>query len=131
MNKLHSVLESLEEEINTFLFSDKKENINKINELYSKIGNMLYNMGANPIIEHHLTDYSNPDKNKIAVRIELGKAICIQPEGTGCYDGPFAPILIERCCDKTTICIWSDINNEEPTHNIDINGALEINRKEN
>jgi hypothetical protein len=56
--------------------------------------------------------------------------ITIQHEGTGCQCGDFPPIFIEWYDGKPRIIIWADINEEEPTHIIDMSGALESNRRE-
>ena len=43
-------------------------------------------------------------------------------------DGPF--IYIDMFCDGAPkLLVWTDINNPNPTHTIDISGALETNRE--
>lgn len=54
--------------------------------------------------------------------------ITVQHEGTGCQCGDFPPIFIEWYDGKPRIIIWADINEEEPTHIIDMSGALEKHR---
>ena len=54
----------------------------------------------------------------------------IRHVGTGCYDGDYAPIVIEWYDGAPRILIWSDINDQDPTHVIDMRNALESNRKE-
>ena len=41
---------------------------------------------------------------------------------------PYAPILLERHDGKLRLVVWADINEQEPTHIIDLSGALESNR---
>lgn len=41
-----------------------------------------------------------------------------------------APIYLEFCDKKWELFVWSDINQEDPTHRIDMSGALEANRVE-
>ena len=55
-------------------------------------------------------------------------ALIIHPEGMGTWDGSYAPILLERHEGKVRLVIWADINEQEPTHIIDLSGALESNR---
>ena len=62
-------------------------------------------------------------------QIALGKdGLTIHPEGTGIYEGDFAPILLEFYERKVRLVVWGDINNEDPTHAIDLSSALESNR---
>jgi len=67
--------------------------------------------------------------SSINVEIDVD-GITVQHEGTGCLCGDFPPIFIEWYDGKPRIIIWADINEEEPTHIIDMSGALESNRKE-
>jgi hypothetical protein len=65
------------------------------------------------------------------VRISVEKdnlALVIHPEGTGTWDGPYAPILLERNYGSTRLLVWADINQQDPTHVIDLFNALETNR---
>ena len=43
--------------------------------------------------------------------------------------GEGAPIYLEFCDGKWELFVWSDINQEDPTHRIDMSGALEANRE--
>ena len=57
--------------------------------------------------------------------------ICICPEGYGdktSKDGHGAPIMIEIHEGKVKVILWSDINQEDPTHNVDMSGAMETKR---
>jgi hypothetical protein len=49
--------------------------------------------------------------------------------GTGCHDGDYAPIFVEWYDGNPRIIIWGDINDQDPTHVIDLRSALESARK--
>ncbi len=55
-------------------------------------------------------------------------ALIIHPEGMGTWDGPYAPVLLERHEGKVRLVIWADINQQDPTHIIDLSEALESKR---
>lgn len=44
-------------------------------------------------------------------------------------DGEGAPIYLDFCDGKMQLLVWADINQEDPTHVIDMSGALESNRE--
>jgi hypothetical protein len=72
---------------------------------------------------------STEDSKLVSIRCESGTdGITVQHEGTGCKDGDYAPIFIEWYDGKPRIIIWADINQEDPTHIIDLSEALETNR---
>jgi hypothetical protein len=68
------------------------------------------------------------------VKIEATcQGIAIRPEGYGektMEDGYGSPILIEQCKGSIRVIIWGDINSDEPTHIIKVDGAKEENRDE-
>ena len=67
--------------------------------------------------------------SNVAVSVEKDNlALIIHPEGMGTWDGPYAPILLERHEGKIRLVIWADINQQDPTHIIDLSGALESKR---
>ncbi len=67
---------------------------------------------------------------KVRVTTET-QGICIQPEGTGVYDGAdCGPILVEFQNGKPVLHVWADINAQDPTHTIDLSAALESGRRE-
>jgi len=74
------------------------------------------------------------DRGKPAVKASvLGHPnnLCVRLEGYGdCYsaDGHGAPVLIEVLDGKARVIVWGDINQEDPTHVIDLSGALETAR---
>ena len=62
-----------------------------------------------------------------------GPYVLVRPEGTGDMPSPAGhgwPVLIEIYNGTPRIIIWSDINEEDPTHTIDLSGALESSRIE-
>jgi len=67
---------------------------------------------------------------KIRIGIEQqGIGLLVHPENTGTFDGPYAPIVLEQHEGTMLLIVWSDINQQEPTHIIDLSEALESNRK--
>lgn len=59
-------------------------------------------------------------------------ALLIAPVGYGDYssmEGLGCPILLERYGGRLRLVVWGDINQEEPTHIIDLEGARESCRK--
>jgi hypothetical protein len=66
------------------------------------------------------------DSIKIQIGIEKhGIGLLIHPDGTGTFDGPYAPILLEQHEGTLLLIVWSDINEQEPTHLIDLSTANE------
>ena len=60
-----------------------------------------------------------------------GPYVLVRPEGSGDFgsgEGDGWPVLIEIYEGKPRVIIWSDINQEDPTHEIDLSGALEVHR---
>lgn len=68
-----------------------------------------------------------------SVRIEShSHHIVIRPKGYGdacSKDGDGFPIMIEKYDGKLRVILWGDINMQDPTHTIDMEGAREDNRK--
>jgi len=66
---------------------------------------------------------------KVRVTVET-QGVCIQPEGTGVFDGAdCGPIFLEFQGGKPVLYVWTDINGEDPIR-IDLDGALESARRE-
>ena len=77
---------------------------------------------------HDLLD-GCPGTNKVRVSVEKDSfALLIHPEGYGVYDGEYAPISLERHEGKLRLIVCADINDQEPTHIIDLDEAKEANR---
>lgn len=77
------------------------------------------------------SDPSN-DKDNIKVRVKVGKyGIYIHADGYGektAPDGKGEPILIELHQGSLKVYVWGDINEEDPTHIINMDDARESNR---
>ena len=81
----------------------------------------------------YLKDEKTKEKIEASVSFENGK-ILIGIKGYGdsfSKDGCGSPIMIDYFNNKLQVVVWSDINEEEPTHLIDLKGAKESNRIEN
>ena len=80
-----------------------------------------------------LHDSWTDDKTVTKGRVEAnGGSIHIFLDGygdCGTEPGHGCPIVLERYDGKCSIIIWADINSEDPTHKIDLSGALETFRK--
>ena len=58
-------------------------------------------------------------------------AVCIQPDGTGDHNSGVSdgfPVVVEFCDGKPRVHVWADINQEDATHTIELDGALESRR---
>jgi hypothetical protein len=66
---------------------------------------------------------------EISVEV-IPEGVAIRHAGTGCNDGDYPPIIIEWWDGVPRIVIWGDINDQDPTHIIDMSKALESNRHE-
>jgi hypothetical protein len=79
-----------------------------------------------------LTDSGDGD-DTLAVTVEANKnGIEIKPEGygdLGTIDGYGCPVFLEWANGKLMLHVWADINQEDPTHSIDLTGAKESLRK--
>jgi hypothetical protein len=55
--------------------------------------------------------------------------VLVQPEGTGTMgDQNGSPVMVEVYNGKPRVIIWADINQEDPTHIIELSQSLESNR---
>jgi hypothetical protein len=62
-----------------------------------------------------------------------GSSLFIEPEGYGdCFSSPGrgVPIVIEVFEGNLQLVVWADINSEDPTHTINLEGAREEKRKD-
>lgn len=67
----------------------------------------------------------------VSVQPGLGMELRFVGYGEKCAAlGQGAPVYIEYYQGKLVVRVWADINSEEPTHVIDLTGALESNRKD-
>lgn len=61
------------------------------------------------------------------------EGVYLRPTGTGDLstdEGHGWPVLVETYNGKPQVVIWADINQEDPTHIIDLSLAIESNRRE-
>ncbi len=61
-----------------------------------------------------------------------GPTVCLRPAGTGDYgsaDGHGWPVIVEIFDGVPILHVWADINQEDPTHRIDLRGAYEAHRR--
>ena len=73
---------------------------------------------------------TSEDTSNVTIKVERdNSALIIHPEGMGVWDGDYAPVLLERHQGKVRLIVLADINDQEPTHIIDLSGALESNRR--
>ena len=67
------------------------------------------------------------------LRLEVSEiCLAIQPEDTGTAnmaEGYGYPVTLEYYEGRWVLHVWADINREEPTHKIDLTGALESQRE--
>ena len=80
-----------------------------------------------------LEDLDNPTKSIEVKIVHRPRGIEIQFEGygdNGSTPGNGSPILIEYCYGSPRVIIFGNINQEEPTHIIDLDEAAEANREE-
>ena len=75
----------------------------------------------------------HPDRS-VRISVEnVNNTIYIKPEGYGymcSLDNAGIPVLIEIWEDELRVVVWSDINQEDPTHIISLEKAREENRNE-
>lgn len=79
-----------------------------------------------------LTDQARGEQFELPATIEVkAGAIAIGFDGYGDHnsaEGYGRPVYIERLNGKLRLVVWADINDEEPTHVIELEDALESNR---
>lgn len=84
--------------------------------------------------EAKLIDQDDTSKTlSVLVEAPGNGLLLLRPEGFGektALDGHGHPIALELYEGKVRLFVWADINQEDPTHTIDLSGALESNRKE-
>ena len=84
--------------------------------------------------EVNLIDGEDSSKTLSVLVLAPGNGLLLlRPEGFGektALDGHGHPIALELYEGKVRLFVWADINQEDPTHTIDLSGALESNRKE-
>jgi hypothetical protein len=80
-----------------------------------------------------LQDKDSKNNRQIPVQIMFENGcLFLRPEGTGDLhspDGEGFPIMLEYYNKSIRLVVWADINQEDPTHIIPLENALESNRK--
>ena len=86
-------------------------------------------------LEFTLEDHSERGAPAVRGRVEVqkdGRYLVLRFEGFGecaALDGHGSPVLVENWEGKPRVVVWGDINQEDPTHVIDLAGAKESNRR--
>lgn len=85
-------------------------------------------------LEDHAAHPREPINVEVEMEEEHGMSwLLIRPEGYGDLvsdDGKGYPVALEMVDGKLRLVIWGDINNEDPTHVIDLEGAREDARRD-
>jgi len=95
----------------------------------------LFIMESKLTTNYTLVDqYDEKPQKKVDVKVECSNgSIYIMPEGYGdgsTEDGSGCPLMVEIWEGQLRIVAWADINVEDPTHIISLNGAREDLRAE-
>jgi hypothetical protein len=82
-----------------------------------------------------LKDSHTGDETKVPFIVELaaGGTLWFGAEGygdCGSPDGHGMPVKIEWYEGELWVLVWSDINNQDPTHKISLAGAMESRRRQ-
>jgi hypothetical protein len=81
------------------------------------------------MITIHLQDINSNEKREIPVQITFGNGCLFLKPGDYCSpDGQGSPIMLQYH-KSIQLVVWSDINQEDPTHIIPLENALQCNRK--
>ena len=91
-------------------------------------------MKGEQVIPFRLHRQGEGAKGSVAAEIRIdpvGVSIRVDGYGDqGTVDGYGSPIYIEHYEGKLWVRVWSDINEGDPTHSIDMEGAMVKNRSE-
>jgi hypothetical protein len=83
---------------------------------------------AGQAMEFTLKDAATGKTRQVTVQVEENSlGLAIHPEGTGVYDGPFAPIYLEFYDGQLRLLVWDNINEQEP-RTIELSQTLESER---
>lgn len=78
--------------------------------------------------EFTLKDPVTGETRQVSVQVEENSSgLAIYPEGTGVFDGTFAPIVLEFYDGRLRLLVWENINEQEPKI-IDLSQAHESER---
>ena len=82
------------------------------------------------------TTLRDHDDSQRTVKVEVAEehsGVVSYPAGYGCFgcaDGTAGPILLELYEGRLRLLVWDDINLEDPSHIIDLEGAREAQRRD-
>lgn len=83
-------------------------------------------------VKYDLKDLSSNSGKTVACTVNFSEGqICVQVAGHGDYssaDGSGVPVMIEYYEDSVWVTAWGDINQENPTLNLRLDGARESKR---
>lgn len=80
-----------------------------------------------------LRDHTDSQRTVEVEVAEEHSGLVIYPAGYGCFgcaDGTAGPILLELHKGRLRLLVWDDINLEDPSHIIDLEGAREGQRRD-
>ena len=103
---------------------------------FDRIWRRLVPMEPNAQYRMKLVDDHDEKHDSLQLRAQMSGAdnmLLIGVDGYGemtAYDGHGFPILVEFHQGELQVMVWGDINNEDPTHVISLEGAREDARKE-
>ena len=110
-----------------------RDEINRLRRIAYRLSQAYNEKDPNPL-PIRLKDQADGGRPDLGCRINLaGGAVTIMPDGYGTaamQDGHGEPIYIEVYEGRLRVLAWADINQEDPTHTIDMQGALEARRKD-
>ena len=90
-------------------------------------------MATTSKFEVNLIDGEDSSKTlSVVVEAPGNGLLLLRPEGMGdliSHGGGDHPIALELYEGKVRLLVWADINKEDPTHTIDLSGALESSRQ--
>lgn len=89
---------------------------------------------ADVTLHLRMSDVADHDLPTVPLRIvSIGSGVELLPYGLGLQamaHGFGGPIYLEREAGRYKLYVWADINQEEPTHVIDLSGAAESQRRD-
>lgn len=108
-------------------------------EVAEEAADLLEKLDKNPRMDIVLNEVLDPPNPPVPSNIKAhavceqgGLGLSIGLEGYGLcdmIDGSGDPIIIEFHNGEPRLLVWGDVNNEEPTHIISLQGALESSRQ--
>ena len=70
---------------------------------------------AGQLSQFELKDSVTGETRQVSVKVEDNSlGLAIHPEGTGVFDGTYAPIVLEFYDGRLRLLVWDNINEQEP-----------------